>query len=214
MQRMSTRTWVVLIAITLIGNLLFYAPYLFVSLNGSHPTSVELPYSAFRTQLQLGNVDSVTIQGAHVKGDFKSALTWPPDKSKALSYKEFTTLLPGAPLRDDDLTTVLLNEGVQVTAKTEQPPAWAAILGGVINIVPLIFLVGFTLLLFRQARQGQQTALGFGQSKAKLYSSERPGITFKDVAGVEEAKQELTEVVDFLKDPMRFQKLGARIPHG
>ncbi len=216
MQRMTTRTWVALIAVALIINLIIYAPGILIALTGQNTTAVDLPYSEFRQQLNDGNVASVKLAGPHISGVLKKAVAWPqpPVAGKTTTSKQFTSLAPTDPIHDDTLITSLITQGVEVTAQTEAPPAWASILGGLISILPVILFVAFMFLFIRQARQGQQNALGFGQSKAKLYSSERPGITFKDVAGVDEAKQELAEVVDFLKDPMRFQKLGARIPRG
>jgi cell division protease FtsH len=107
---------------------------------------------------------------------------------------------------------LLDQKGVKVTAVDPSTGSWLVTL--ISTALPVLLLVGLMLYLGRQMRQGQQTALGFGRSKARVYQLERPTVTFADVAGEDEAKAELTEVVDFLKMPERYHKVGARLPHG
>src|SRR5205823_2064060 len=103
---------------------------------------------------------------------------------------------------------------VKVTGVTPTTPAWQVWGGLLINLLPFIFLIALFYFVGRRMRGQQQGIFGFGQSKARLYSEERPSTTFADVAGVESAKRELQEEVDFLRDPKKYQRLGARIPTG
>src|SRR3990167_4029937 len=117
----------------------------------------------------------------------------------------------------DSLYAILSDAGidpnkVEIEIKdTSGGTIWLNILS---NVLPLLLMVGFFLFLIRQARGAQDTLFSFGQSRAKLFTKDTPKVTFKDVAGVDEAKQELSEVVDFLKNPQKYRALGARTPKG
>ncbi len=101
-----------------------------------------------------------------------------------------------------------------IAIEVEPASRWGAILGGMVMFLPILILVGIFFLIMRQSQGGSNQAMSFGKSKARLFSSNRPSVTFSDVAGVDEAKEELAEVVDFLKYPEKFASLGARIPRG
>src|SRR5437660_10502126 len=110
-----------------------------------------------------------------------------------------------------DLLSQLRERGVLVRVKEVRSGDWVLIL---LNAAPLILLVGFCLFLMRQMQSGGNKALSFGKSRARLLSAQQKKATFKDVAGTDEAKEELQEIIEFLKDPQKFQKLGGRIPKG
>src|SRR5205085_1700026 len=112
------------------------------------------------------------------------------------------------------LVPLLTARGVQMTAESQAPSLWLTVAGLLISVLPIVFLVGLFYIATRAARGQQQGIFGFGQSRAKLYTEERPSTTFADVAGVEAAKSELSEEVDFLRDAAKYQRLGARIPKG
>lgn len=101
-----------------------------------------------------------------------------------------------------------------VTIEVKPPSQWAGILGGALYILPVLFMAGVLWFIFRQAQGSNNAAMSFGKSRARMFSGEHPTVTFQDVAGVEESKQELAEVVEFLKEPQKFIQLGARIPKG
>ncbi len=193
------------------------------------PATIPLTYSSFLEQVRAGNVASVTISGQEVDGQLKNPLPVPvsspvtgPVASATAApapaasatpvpvSTHFSTVLPAQD--DPTLLPLLESKGVQVTAVDVSNGSWLVTL--LSNALPLLLLVGLMVYLGRQMRQGQQTALGFGRSKARLYNIERPPITFADVAGEDEAKVELTEVVDFLKNPDRYHQVGAKLPHG
>jgi cell division protease FtsH len=123
---------------------------------------------------------------------------------------------------DSTLVAQLLALGVtpdqlspdHVTIEVKPPSQWAGIVSGALYILPVLFMAGVLWFIFRQAQGSNNAAMSFGKSRARMFSGEHPTVTFQDVAGVEESKQELAEVVEFLKEPQKFIQLGARIPKG
>ena len=153
-------------------------------------------FTQFVNQVDGGNVQEVTIAGTDVTGVLKK------DNTK------FKTVIPS---NYPDLYKDLLGKNVKVTVKSESGSSWMTWLA---NGLPLILLIGLWIFFMRQMQSGGNKALSFGKSRARLLSTQHKKITFKDVAGVHEAKEELTEIIDFLREPQKFQKLGGRIPKG
>jgi ATP-dependent Zn protease len=116
-----------------------------------------------------------------------------------------------APIQYEGLANKLIERGVVVTARQQTDSPWAALL---YTWAPILLMIGFWLFFMRQMQSGGNKALSFGKSKAKLSSSTQKKVTFKDVAGVDEAKDELQEIIDFLREPQKFQKLGRPHPQG
>jgi cell division protease FtsH len=204
--------WWVLLTLLLVWNAItFIAP--------GGETTITLTYTDFLAQARAGNVRTVTISGQQATGTLKTAIPQPgptPTASPTASptppptSASFRTVLPAQD--DPTLLPLLEAEGVQVTNVDASAGSWVLTL--VSNALPLLLLVGLMLFMGRQIQQGQQSALGFGRSRARLYEAERPSVTFADVAGADEAKAELAEVVDFLKNPDRYYQVGARLPRG
>ena len=128
------------------------------------------------------------------------------------SYKESDTTLV-AQLLALGVTPEQLSPD-NVTVEVKPPSQWAGIVSGALYILPVLFMAGVLWFIFRQAQGSNNAAMSFGKSRARMFSGEHPTVTFQDVAGVEESKQELAEVVEFLKEPQKFIQLGARIPKG
>jgi cell division protease FtsH len=166
---------------------------------GGKAAQKELTYSDFLEAVQQGKVAEVTISKQQLTGKYKG---------DALGGQEFKTTL----LEDDpDLAKTLRQAGVRITAKEpRENPLLTLLLGW----APVLLIVGLWIFFMRQMQTGGNKALSFGKSKAKLLNTSGKKVTFKDVAGVEEAKEELQEIVEFLKEPQKFQKLGGRIPKG
>jgi len=207
-RRVSGRVWLI---VTVVVVLLYLPYYLSLLPNNNKGPVVTIPYSAFVSQVNAGNVKSARLSQTTANGDFKGSYKSTDGKT----YGSYTTTLAGSPSAPDNtLQDRLQTHGVAVTGVADTTPAWLNIVGILLNVLPFLFLIGLFYFGTQAARRQQQGIFGFGQSKAKLYTEERPSTTFGDVAGVEAAKQELSEEVDFLRDPTKYQKLGARIPKG
>jgi len=186
---------------------------------------VKLPYSDFTTQVKADNVASVTISGSDITGTFEDAITWPPadtaasqdDTSSAAkqpsdtqSYEAFTTMFPEA-VGDPNLLSLLEEHNVEIDVTPQQTP-WFMLL--LTDGLPILLLVLVMVYMGRMAMRSQSGLFSFGRSQARRVSGEQSDVTFEDVAGADEAKRELEEVVDFLRNPEKYYQIGARIPRG
>jgi cell division protease FtsH len=185
--------------------LLFLVPLLLFRMMGQQEQPYEqLDYTAFSQQLERGNVQRVeVIEGKVIEGQLAAAI--PGERG------EFTRFRTTLPVRDSEaLIERLETAGVVVSAREADRDWW----GVFWSFLPWILIIAFWIFILRQMQAGGNKAFQFGKSKAKLLSSENPKVTFEDVAGADEAKYELQEIVEFLKDPKKFSRLGGRIPKG
>lgn len=232
MPRIALFWWLVLIAL-LIWNIMTFWPR-------THPRVVDIPYTVFLGQVRSDNVSKVQISTDKITGSFVKPFLWPqttstsnnpsaspqpkpaqpglPQSEKGAqsdlrtpaTYTEFTTTFPQA-IGDPNLLPLL--EAHRVTVNVEPPPShWLTDL--LVSGLPILLLMLFFFWMGRQAVRSQSSIFSFGRTKAKRYTSDHPGVTFNDVAGADEAKGELQEVVDFLRHPQKYHELGARIPRG
>ncbi|HEX9751255.1 MAG TPA: ATP-dependent zinc metalloprotease FtsH [candidate division Zixibacteria bacterium] len=170
--------------------------------------STEVTYTEFVEQLDSDNVQSVTVIDRRLKGRFKVDVLKSVN-GKSRKVHDFEVLLP---TRDAENILARLEAKGVVIAAQEEGVNWTTVLLG---FAPwLLLLVFFWLFMFRQMQSGPRGIFSFGKSRARLLSEDRPKVTFHDVAGAEEAKEELQEVIEFLRDPGKFQKLGGKIPKG
>ncbi len=171
---------------------------------GRKTSRVSIGYTDFVHQLADSNVVEVTVVERDLSGSLKQEAEVVTPKG-TVTYKEFKTYAP----EDPQLVSRMLDAGVRVNARA--PSQWATIL---ISILPWVLIVVVWVLFMRRMSSGQDRAFTFGKSRARATTSDRPKVTFNDVAGVQEAKEELKEIIAFLKAPHKFQKLGGRIPKG
>src|ERR1035438_1767516 len=163
----------------------------------SGPKDQNLTFTEFSAKVKAGSVDKVTITGNEVHGTYKS--------------NPNATLHTFIPVNYPDIIKEMQENGVNVDIKDTSSSGWVSIL---INASPFIVVIAFWIFMMRQMQSGGNKALSFGKSRARLHSTQQKKVTFKDVAGVEEAKEELQEIIEFLREPQKFQKLGGRIPKG
>ncbi|MCK4390033.1 MAG: ATP-dependent zinc metalloprotease FtsH [Desulfobacterales bacterium] len=168
---------------------------LFNLFNQSRVPDNEVSYTEFMAQVEKGNIVGVVIQGQEISGTQVDAT-------------RFKTFAP----HDADLIKALRSRGVTIKAKPPAESPWYMNL--LVSWFPMILLIGVWIFFMRQMQAGGGKALSFGKSKARLLSEQSEQITFDDVAGIDEAKEELGEIIDFLKDPKKFTRLGGRIPKG
>jgi cell division protease FtsH len=182
--------WVVIICVAV----LLWA----VVKQSNRPTIDQPTFSELMKQVESGRIDTAVINSTsgEVTGKYKD------------TDREFRTSVPP---NYNNLYDKMLEKGVKVTAQREGGNNWVSLL---INLSPFVLLFGFWIFMMRQMQSGGNKALSFGKSRARLHSSQQKKVTFKDVAGVEEAKEELQEIIEFLREPQKFQKLGGRIPKG
>ncbi len=180
--------WVVIIVVVV----LFWT----VVHNTKSRPDAQLSYTQLMNDVNAGKIKTVTISGNDLHGTYKD------------DNQELHAIIPNVHQNLDD---AMLAKGVDIHYTKEAGSGWVSIL---INAIPFVLLLAFWIFMMRQMQSGGNKALSFGKSRARLHSSQQKKVTFKDVAGVEEAKEELQEIIEFLREPQKFQKLGGRIPKG
>jgi cell division protease FtsH len=175
-------------------------------------TEESLTINEVATDIMAGKVARVVIEDGDSLHVIYKTGGEAQTKTGLESYKEANSTLVEQLLALGVTPEQLSSENV--TIEVRPPSQWAGIVSGALYILPVIFMAGVLWFIFRQAQGSNNAAMSFGKSRARMFSGEHPTVTFQDVAGVEESKQELAEVVEFLKEPQKFIQLGARIPKG
>src|SRR5438094_8285986 len=168
---------------------------IFSAFNKQYGREPEIIFSEFMGGVERGDVREVVIQGHHIQGKYKNG-------------EQFRTFEPD----DPDLVKSLRAKGVKIAAKPDDESPWYLVL--LLNWLPMLLLIGVWIFFMRQMQVGGGKAMSFGKSRAKLLTENQHRVTFSDVAGVDEAKDDLQEIIAFLKEPKKFTKLGGRIPKG
>ncbi len=181
------------VALWLVLGLMFLL--LFNLFNKQQAKEPEIIFSDFISAAEKGDVTEVTIQGSNIRGKYHNG-------------ERFKTFAP----EDPDLVKTLREKGVKIAAKPEEGDPWYVVL--FVQWFPMLLLIGVWIFFMRQMQVGGGKAMSFGKSRAKLLSENTQKVTFNDVSGIDEAKEELEEIIAFLKDPKKFTKLGGRIPKG
>jgi cell division protease FtsH len=182
-------------AVWIIIGLLLFALYNLFQGQSQRVGASDISYSDFIAKVETGEVKSVTIAGEVISGQYNDG-------------RSFQTYAP----QDPNLITQLRDKGVDIKARPATDESFLTSM--LVSWFPIILMIGVWVFFMRQMQAGSGKAMGFGKSKAKLLTERQGRVTFEDVAGIEEAKEDLQEIVDFLKDPHKFQRLGGKIPRG
>jgi cell division protease FtsH len=219
-QRWRLQPWWPIFLVIMLAN------YVVTQVFFRESSSIAIPYSFFKQQVEAGNVEDVTSVGDLIQGHFKTTVTYPleqspaptatttasppADRSNARTSMQFKTQRPT--FADQDLERRLEEKGVAIQAADESGSSWFKLLVG---FGPTLLLIAAFVWISRRAAAAAGGGLfGLGRSRAKRYSEEQPKVTFDDVAGIDEAENELIEIVDFLKNPSKYQRLGGTVPKG
>jgi cell division protease FtsH len=182
--------------------------------NAGAPREFNISYSQFVEELSSGNIESVTIKNLRLRGKLKVETSLIlQDQANATSVQYFSTYLPA--FQGEELIEQLRQKGIIINIESteELSPFWQFIVG----LLPWVIIIGVWILIMRGAQRvqgGPGGLFSFGKSKAKLHDVQKAKVTFEDVAGMENSKQELRETIEFLTDPTKFKKLGAKVPKG
>jgi cell division protease FtsH len=211
-------SWVIgVLIIALIG---WYVYQYF--LPGDETDYTGVPYSVVVEQIEAGNVSTAQISDSSIQVDLESNVLWNNDREQVVESGEpggaivstdalKATIPPIVQTNNQELIDLLNANGAVIEGKNAGSSIWTGLL---FSFLPFLLFLGLLIFFGRQMTRGQQNVFGFGRSKARQHDPERPQVTFADVAGEEEAKRELTEVVDFLRNPAKYHQLGARLPRG
>ncbi len=206
---------VVIIAIILIA-------LLSIAFEGPNTSTSEISYSQFLNKVQMKQIESVVISKGELratpKADEPQKTAKPTQNTNPLNINKLQEKAPKAqfkvqiPEQNEELIDLLKDNNVEINIQKPQDGSWMSVLGSV--IIPVIFVIIMIILILKGIQQTGSSAFNFGKSKAKLLQDDKIKITFKDVAGIDEERQELEEIVDFLKNSEKYTKLGAKIPKG
>src|SRR6266516_1502495 len=197
-------------AFWLILAVLFVVNWVVASQVNKGTTRVSVPYTVFRAQVQTGNVKEISTRGDTIQGVFRAKVRYPSGKGGKAST-HFKTVRPS--FGNDGLLNLLLSKNVVVNAHpVDQGPSLISTL--LFSFGPTILLVLLFVFLMRRAAGGVGGLGGIGRSRARRYQPSEQRVTFDDVAGIDEAEEELVEIVDFLRDPGKYRRLGGAIPRG
>jgi cell division protease FtsH len=218
-RRPRVPSWIVVVL--LVGIVGWYAYQFFQPDDDSSRTSI--PYSTFLSLVEQAKVSTVTITESRVEADLNQEILWNKDDEvvvdpgsdnadKASSVDKIRSTIPPIVRSDNQSLVDLLGQhNVMIKGKSDNGSIWTGLL---FSVLPFLLFLGLIVFMGRSMTRGQQNVFGFGRSRARQHDPERPQVTFADVAGEDEAKQELTEVVDFLRNPAKYHQLGARLPRG
>jgi len=186
--------------------------YFFFQTASSHPR-IKIPYSVFKQQVQDGNISELKIKGQKITGKFQKSYQ-PPGTEEGTEYNLFSTIKPN--MEDPALMDLLEEQNITVRAETTGGNWWSTFL---ILTLPWILIVGYIVYIRRKAKNqmkniGGGRFFGMGKSRAKRYKKTKTDVSYQDVAGLKNAKKDLKEIIDYLREPKKFQKLGADIPKG
>jgi cell division protease FtsH len=199
------------IAVFILTSVIIYGWNFFFNPNA--PVHFTINYSQFIEQLSAGNIKSVSIKKELVNGEMiKDANILLPGEKKPAQVKYFQTVLP--PFQGEGLLSELKDKNVIITIEPAEQGVFSQLM---ISVLPWVLIIGVWFWMMKRNQQVQGGPGGlftFGASKAKLYDTKKPKVTFQDVAGMDNVKMELKETIEFLKDPSRFEKIGAKVPKG